>query len=184
MKVLAHEPYPDRDFVAEHGVELVSLNELLQRSDFISLHLPVTPETRHVIDAESPSQMKRSAYLVNTARGPLIDEAALEAALEAGQLAGAGLDVREKEPPGDTRFTRFDNVILTTHIAGVTEETLDAMGKMACKSAADALAGIDSSTLSDSQRQGLAGRTSPVGTHVPRPAGVARLTRTMAGRRR
>src|SRR5436309_6494342 len=116
MKILAHEPYPDRDFVAEHGVELVALNELLRRSDFVSLHLPVTPETRHIIDAESLSQMKPTAYLVNTARGPLIDEAALETALHQGQLAGAGLDVRQTEPPQDTRFSRFDNAILTTHI--------------------------------------------------------------------
>ena len=141
MRVIAHEPYPDRDFVDEHGVELVSLEELLQRSDFVSLHLPMMPETRHVINAERLRVMKPTAYLVNTSRGPLIDEPALEAALEAGQLAGAGLDVREVEPPKDTRFSRFDNVILTTHIAGVTVETLDAMSRMACQSAADVLAG-------------------------------------------
>ena len=141
MRVLAHEPYPDLDFVAEHGVELVSLDELMRRSDFISLHLPAMAETYHIIDAERLSLMKPTAYLVNTARGPLIDEAALEAALEAGQLAGAGLDVREVEPPKDTRFSRFDNVILTTHVAGVTKEALNAMSVMACQSAADALAG-------------------------------------------
>jgi D-3-phosphoglycerate dehydrogenase / 2-oxoglutarate reductase len=140
MRVIAHEPYPDRDFVDQHGVELVSLEELMRRSDFISLHLPAMRDTYHIINAERLSQMKPTAYLVNTARGPLIDEAALEAALEAGQLAGAGLDVREIEPPQDTRFSRFDNVILTTHIAGVTVETLDAMSKMAVQSAADVLA--------------------------------------------
>lgn len=141
MRVLAHEPYPDRDFVAEHGVELVSLDELMRRSDFISLHLPAMPETHHIIDAERLSLMKPTAYLVNTARGPLIDEAALAAALDAGRLAGAGLDVREVEPPTDTRFSRFENVILTTHIAGVTAEALEAMSSMAIQSVADALAG-------------------------------------------
>jgi D-3-phosphoglycerate dehydrogenase len=141
MRVIAHEPYPDRHFVDQHGVELVALEELMRRSDFISLHLPAMPETYHIINAERLAQMKPTAYIVNTARGPLIDEAALEVALDAGQLAGAGLDVREVEPPRDTRFSRFDNVILTTHIAGVTVETLDAMSKMAVQSAADVLAG-------------------------------------------
>ena len=141
MRVLATEPYPDREFVEQHGVELVQLDELMRRSDFVSLHLPSTAETRHIIEEERLSLMKPTAYLVNTARGTLIDEAALEAALDAGRLAGAGLDVREVEPPNDTRFSRFDNVVLTTHIAGVTEEALDAMGKMAAQSAADALAG-------------------------------------------
>jgi phosphoglycerate dehydrogenase-like enzyme len=141
MKILAHEPYPDRDFVDQHGVELVPLEELLRRSDFVSLHSPSLPETYHLINAERLALMKPTAYLVNTARGPLIDEAALEAALEAGQLAGAGLDVRESEPPKDQRFNRFDNVILNTHIAGVTRETLDAMSAMAAQSAADTLAG-------------------------------------------
>ena len=140
MKVVAHEPYPDLDFVREHNVELVSLDELLRRSDFISLHLPAMAETHHIIDAEMLSLMKPTAYLVNTARGPLIDEEALEQALEQGHLAGAGLDVREVEP-GDSRFWRFPNVVLTTHIAGVTAETLDAMAIMAAQSAADALAG-------------------------------------------
>jgi D-3-phosphoglycerate dehydrogenase len=141
MRVVAYEPYPDRDFVAEHGVELVTLEELLHRSDFVSLHSPAMPETHHLMNAERLRLMKPTAYLVNTARGTLIDEAALEAALDAGHLAGAGLDVREVEPPRDSRFNRFENVILTTHIAGVTVETLDAMSIMAARCAADALAG-------------------------------------------
>lgn len=99
------------------------------------------PETYHIINAERLSLMKPTAYLVNTARGALIDEDALEAALEAGRLAGAGLDVREVEPPLDNRFARFDNVVLNTHIAGVTREALAAMSVMACQSVADALAG-------------------------------------------
>ena len=141
MRILAAEPYPDRAFVEEHGVELVSLEELLQQSDFVSLHAPSLPETHHLMNDRTLALMKPSAYLVNTARGMLIDEAALERALDAGKLAGAGLDVREVEPPKDSRFNRFENVIITTHIAGVTRETLDAMSAMAAQSAADVLAG-------------------------------------------
>jgi phosphoglycerate dehydrogenase-like enzyme len=141
MRVLAHEPYPDQEFVMQHGVELVSLEALLRQSDYVSLHLPSLPETRHIINAERLSWMKPTAWLVNTARGSLIDEQALEAALDAGQLAGAGLDVREVEPPRDSRFNRFENVVLTTHIAGVTVETLEAMSSMACRGVADTLAG-------------------------------------------
>jgi phosphoglycerate dehydrogenase-like enzyme len=140
MKVLAHEPYPDLEFVRQHDVELVSLDQLMRRSDFISLHLPALPETHHIVDAEMLSLMKPTAYLVNTARGPLIDEAALEQALDQCRLAGAGLDVREVEP-GDERFWRFPNVVLTTHTAGITVETVDAMACMASQSAADGLAG-------------------------------------------
>jgi glyoxylate reductase len=106
-----------------------------------SLRLPSMAETYHIINAERLGLMKPTAYLVNTARGPLIDEAALEAALDAGRLAGAGLDVREVEPPQDDRFSRFENVILNTHIAGVTAEALEAMSLMSCQSVADALAG-------------------------------------------
>jgi phosphoglycerate dehydrogenase-like enzyme len=141
MRVLAHEPYPDQEFVRQHGIELVSLEELLRQSDYVSLHLPSLPETRHIINAERLRLMKPTAWLVNTARGSLIDEQALEEALESGQLAGAGLDVRENEPPRDARFNRFENVVLTTHLAGVTVETLEAMSSMACRGVADALAG-------------------------------------------
>jgi phosphoglycerate dehydrogenase-like enzyme len=115
----------------------------MRRSDFITLHLPSTPETFHLIDEERLSLVKPSAYLVNTARGPLIDEAALERALDQGRLAGAGLDVRETEPPTDTRFSRFDNVILTAHLAGVTAESVHAMTRIACQSIADVLADVE-----------------------------------------
>jgi phosphoglycerate dehydrogenase-like enzyme len=141
MKILATEPFPDVEFVRAHNVELVSLDELMRRSDFVSLHLPNSAETRHIVDEERLSLMKPSAYLVNTARGPLIDEDALERALESGNLAGAGLDVREVEPPEDNRFAKFDNVVLSAHVAGVTREAVYAMSVMACQGAADVLAG-------------------------------------------
>jgi phosphoglycerate dehydrogenase-like enzyme len=141
MTILANEPAPDREFVAAHNIELVPLDDLMRRSDFVTLHLPSSAETYHLVDEERLSLLRPTAYLINTARGPLVDEAALEKALDEGRLAGAGLDVRETEPPTDTRFSRFDNVILTDHVAGVTQESVYAMSLLACQSIADTLAG-------------------------------------------
>lgn len=134
MKVLAYEPYPDRAFCEKWGVELTSLEDLLSRSDFVTLHAPGGEENRHLMNAERIGLMKSTAFLVNTARGALIDEDALHAALVGGRLAGAGLDVREQEPPTDTRFNDLPNVVLTAHVAGVTVETSAAMTAMAAES--------------------------------------------------
>ncbi len=133
MTILAHEPYPDGAFVEQHGIELVTLEELLRRADFVSLHSPAGPATHHLMNAKRLALMKPTAFLVNTARGTLIDENALYAALTEGRLAGAGLDVREQEPPRDTRFEALNNVILTSHIAGVTHGTVAAMAAMAAE---------------------------------------------------
>ena len=114
MKILAtaHHQRPDED-----GIHYVSLKELLSESDFISLHCPLTDETRHMIDEEAISLMKPGAYIINTARGALIDEKALIRALEEGRIAGAGLDVQETEPPAeDSPLYRLDNVVLTPHM--------------------------------------------------------------------
>jgi D-3-phosphoglycerate dehydrogenase / 2-oxoglutarate reductase len=141
-RILAYEPYAvDREFCATHGVEVVDLETLLRESDYVTLHLPASAETRHFMDAERLALMKPTAFLVNTARGALIDEDALHAALVAGKLGGAGLDVREQEPPEDARFTDLPNVILTSHIAGITHETVAAMAHMAVDSILDAAAG-------------------------------------------
>ena len=107
------------------GVKLVSLDELLATSDYISLHVPVTPETRHMIGTAQLAKLKPSAYLINTARGGLIDQPALAAALNAGQLAGAALDVQDPEPP-DLSQPPFNDprVIITPHAAFVSEESL------------------------------------------------------------
>ena len=143
MKVLAYEPYAvDREFCATWNVELAdSLDDLLRRSDFVTLHVPGGGENVHLINAERLALMKPTAYIVNTARGSLIDEAALYAALTSGKLGGAGLDVREQEPPKDTRFNDLPNVILTAHIAGVTVETGEAMSAMAVESVLQASRG-------------------------------------------
>ena len=114
MKILAtaHHQRPDED-----GIHYVPLKELLSESDFISLHCPLTDETRHMIDEEAISLMKPGAYIINTARGALIDEKVLIRALEEGRIAGAGLDVQETEPPAeDSPLYRLDNVVLTPHM--------------------------------------------------------------------
>jgi D-3-phosphoglycerate dehydrogenase len=128
-------------FVQKWGVELVSLDDLLKRSDFITLHAPGGAENAHLISTPQLALMKPTAYIVNTARGTLIDEDALFEALSAGKIGGAGLDVREQEPPTDNRFAPFDNVILTAHLAGVTVETNAAMSAMACESILQAARG-------------------------------------------
>ena len=114
MKILAtaHHPRPD-----EEGIHYIPLDELLAERDFVSLHCPLTTQTRHMIGAQQLARMKPSAFLINTARGALVDEAALIAALQNGQIAGAGLDVQETEPPAaDNPLYTLDNVVLTPHM--------------------------------------------------------------------
>jgi len=122
MKVIAYDPFVSTDYAARRGVDLVSLEELLRRSDFVSLHLPLTERTRGLIGAEELAMMKPTAYLINCARGGIVDEEALCAALEAGKLAGAALDVFTEEPLTDSPLLRNERVILTPHLAATTEE--------------------------------------------------------------
>jgi D-3-phosphoglycerate dehydrogenase len=124
MAVLAYDPYVPPDVFARLGVESVSFAGLLSRSDYVSVHSPLTPETRGLFNAETFARMKRGAYLVNTARGPVIDEEALAAALDAGQLAGAALDVMVQEPPPPSPLFGRDNVIITPHTSFYSEESL------------------------------------------------------------
>lgn len=125
MRVLATDSVPDPTFANEHGIGHVPLAELLQEADFVSLHCPLTPQTRGLIDAEALARMKTTAYLINTARGPLVDEAALARALRERRLAGAGLDVFAVEPPANNLFREFENVIMTPHRAGATPEAIE-----------------------------------------------------------
>ena len=119
----------------------VSFAELLARSDVVSLHCPLTPETRHLIDAAALRAMKPGAYLVNTTRGPVVDEAALADALEAGEIAGAALDVFEKEPDVEPRLLGRDDVVLSPHLGSATVETRTAMAVLAARNVAAVLAG-------------------------------------------
>ncbi len=123
-KVLVYDPYVDAEFINANGAEKVELDRLLQESDFISIHAPLTPETRHIIDSAALKKMKNTAILVNTARGAVIDTVALAKALQDGEILRAGLDVFEKEPiPGDHPLVSLPNVILTSHVAWYSQES-------------------------------------------------------------
>ncbi|HUG90981.1 MAG TPA: phosphoglycerate dehydrogenase [Planctomycetaceae bacterium] len=124
MKVLAHEPYPNQEFVDRWTIELVSLDDLLARSDYVSLHCPAARECRHLMNARTIAKMKPGSVLINTARGTLVDEAALCDALQSGHLRGAGLDVFEVEPlPLSSPLLALDNVLLAGHVAGLDCES-------------------------------------------------------------
>jgi phosphoglycerate dehydrogenase-like enzyme len=131
MKILAYEPFPDEAFVRQHGIELVSLEELLRRADLVTLHCPATAENRHLIGRARLALMKPTAFLVNTARGSLVDEVALHEALVKGRLAGAGLDVFEQEPLRASPLFELDSVVLSPHVAGVDETSEVAMADRA-----------------------------------------------------
>jgi glyoxylate reductase len=125
----------------ELGARRVELDELLRTADVVSIHAPLMDETRHLINAETLGLMKDSAYLVNSARGPIVDEAALVDALKAGQIAGAGLDVYENEPETHPGLVDLDNVVLLPHLGSATIETRTAMGVLAAENAVLALRG-------------------------------------------
>ena len=139
FRVLA---YNHSNIATELTIEQVSLDELLARSDYISLHLPLTGQTRHMLNAAVLARMKPSAFVINTARGALIDHPALAEALAAGRLAGAGLDVQDPEPPDLTQpLYRDERVIVTPHAAFVSEESLLDLRRTAVSQVLDVLAG-------------------------------------------
>jgi glyoxylate reductase len=123
------------------GAESMSLDRLLNTSDIVSLHVPLLPETIHLIDQKALTRMKRSAYLINTARGPVVDEAALAWALQHHLIAGAALDVYEKEPNVHPDLLQLDNVLLVPHLASATTETRTAMADLAAENVLAVLAG-------------------------------------------
>jgi len=141
MKAIAFDLYFDDKFAAEYGVERMSAEDVISNADVLSLHLPTTPETAKIINAESLKTMKPEAIVINTARGELIDEAALCEALENGVIAGAGLDVFEHEPLGDSPLINLPNVVLTPHIAGNTTESGERVGMMALQNIMDIING-------------------------------------------
>jgi len=135
MKVIAHELYPDKEFVKQHGIELVDFQTLLKRSDFVSLHCPLNDETRGLMNAAAFGLMKPGSVFLNTARGGLVVEADLIAALQSGHLGGAGLDVFEQEPtyPGNPLF-KMDNVVVCPHLGGGDAQSIADMGAEAARS--------------------------------------------------
>jgi D-3-phosphoglycerate dehydrogenase len=122
MKVVAYDPFLSPEAASPLGIEVVTFDELLARADFVSIHAPLTPETRNLFGATAFEKMKRTAILVNCARGGIVDEAALFDALKSGRIAAAGLDVFEKEPPGTSPLFELDNFICTPHLGASTDE--------------------------------------------------------------
>src|SRR5579862_406753 len=142
LKVLAYDPYVANEAFAAAGVEGASFDNLLARSDFVSVHAPLAPATRGLMNAAAFAKMKRGACLINTARGPLVDEAALVAALDCGQLGGAALDVVTTEPlKTDSPLLGRDNVILTPHTAFYSVEALEELQTKCASDVARVLSG-------------------------------------------
>lgn len=124
LNVIAYDPYISADVTSRCGVKAVSFHELLAASDYVSIHSPLIAATEGIFNADAFRRMRPTAYLINTARGPIVNEAALAHALDAGQLAGAALDVMAQEPPGNSPLLGRDNVILTPHTSFYSEESL------------------------------------------------------------
>jgi phosphoglycerate dehydrogenase-like enzyme len=141
MTVLYNKHEPDPEAEKELGVSFATLDELLTKSDFVTIHVPLTDETRHMVGADAFAKMKKGSYLINTARGPIIDETVLIAALQSGNLAGAALDVYENEPIIPSELLGMQNVITTPHIASATFEARAKMGEMAVGAILDVLDG-------------------------------------------
>lgn len=142
LKVLGYDPFISESVFKSHGVEKTSFEQLLKESDFVSAHVPHTAETFHMFSYERFKQMKRGAIFINTARGPLVDEDGLYRALQEGWLAGAALDVMEKEPPDpDHPLLSLPNVIITPHMAWYSEESAVDLQRMAAEEVARVLRG-------------------------------------------
>jgi D-3-phosphoglycerate dehydrogenase / 2-oxoglutarate reductase len=142
MKILAYDSLVPKEAMEKAGAKVVAISEILKVSDFVTLHVPSAPETKGLIDAAQLKAMKRSAYLINCARGPIVDEAALVKALKDGTIAGAGLDVFDPEPPkADNPLFGLPNVILSPHSAGLTVECVIRMATHAAQAIIDVLEG-------------------------------------------
>ncbi|MCH8865064.1 MAG: dehydrogenase [Chloroflexi bacterium] len=131
MKHIGYDPFISQEAVKDIGVELVSMDEVLSQSDYVNVSCPLSEKTRHLIGEKELRKMKKTAFLINTSRGPVIDEAALLKALEGGWIAGAGIDVFEQEPtPADNPLFKLENVILTPHSIALTDEFYVTMWKV------------------------------------------------------
>lgn len=141
MRVIYTDVRPNPEIEKAVNAQYVDMDTLLRESDYISIHVPLTPETHHLIDEKALRKMKPTAYLINTSRGPVIDEAALARALKNKVIAGAGLDVFEFEPKIHPELLELENVVLTPHIASATHETRNKMATMAATNLIEALKG-------------------------------------------
>jgi D-3-phosphoglycerate dehydrogenase len=141
MKILAYELLPDEQFVQEHRIKLVSLNRLLQESDFVSIHVPLTPDTENLIQKDQLEMMKPTAFLINTARGGIVDENELYEALQSGKIAGAAFDVLLEEPPTERQLVELENFIVTPHISPFTKEAIEKAERLSAQNVIDVLEG-------------------------------------------
>jgi glyoxylate reductase len=139
--ILVYSPHRHPGWEAELGARFVTKDELLAGSDFVSIHCPLTPATRHLIDAAALARMRPTACLVNTARGPIVDEAALVRALREGRIAAAGLDVYEREPELADGLAGLENAVLLPHVGSATHEARDAMGRLCADAVIAVLSG-------------------------------------------
>ncbi len=149
MEVLYHDQYRNESAEQETGAQYLELEELLETADFISVHTPLTPETRHLIGPGELDLMKPTAILVNSSRGPVVDEAALADALEQGSIFAAGLDVYEEEPEVHPKLLELENVVLAPHIGSASIETRDKMAVLAAENLVAVLRGEDPTTPVD-----------------------------------
>ncbi len=141
LRVVAYDPYVPAEVCVKAGVERVEFPQLLKVSDFVSIHSPLVPATKGLFNADAFKQMKRTAYVINTARGPIIDEAALAAALDAGEIAGAALDVMTQEPPVNSPLIGNRKAILTPHTSFYSEESLVELQTKASQEVVSVLSG-------------------------------------------
>jgi phosphoglycerate dehydrogenase-like enzyme len=144
MKFIAHDPFADKNVAAELGIELVALEDVFRKADIISVSCPLSPETHHVVNAERLALMKPTAFFINTARGPIVDQKALIMVLQERKIAGAGLDVLEQEPPDpDDLILKLDNVILTPHALCWTDQCFAGNGAADVKAVLDIQKGLE-----------------------------------------
>ncbi len=141
MKIVYYDAKRNEELEEKYNLEYKDLDSLFKESDFVSIHVPLTPETKHLISAERLKMMKKTAYLINTSRGPVVDEIALVEALKSGEIKGAALDVYEQEPKMAPGLAELPNTVLTPHTASATEETRGAMSELAAKNIIAVLSG-------------------------------------------
>ena len=151
MRFIAYDPYADKTAAAALGIELVALGDVFGRSDILTINCPLTPDTRHIVNAERLALMKPTAYLINTSRGPTVDQTALTQALQQRRIAGAGLDVFEHEPPAkDDPLLSLDNVIVTPHALCWTDQCFAGNGEADVKAVLDFMAGREPAAIVNS----------------------------------
>ena len=141
MEIIAYDPFMNMQYAKENNIRVCTLDEVIQNSDFISLHIPFSEETKNMINARTISFMKKGVILINTSRGGLIDEAAAYEALKNGKLGGLGLDAFSTEPPGGSPLFELDNVVATPHSGAHTTEAVNNMGILSVQNLMDVLSG-------------------------------------------